>query len=60
MALAYATTALVMLADKFSLYLHVKGLNFAVPLPSLELNAFISIRIGFYLHETDVKDSVLA
>lgn len=35
MALAYATAALETLADKFSLYLHVEGLNFAFLLPSV-------------------------
>lgn len=40
MALANATTALEMLADKFSLYLHVKGLNFAFLLSSEEFIHF--------------------
>lgn len=35
MAFAYARTTLEMLAEKFSLYLHVKGLGFAFPLRSV-------------------------
>jgi len=35
MALAYATTAFEMLADTFSLYLHVEELNFAFSLSSV-------------------------
>lgn len=58
MALAYATTALEMLADKFSSYLHVKALNFAFPLPGVELNTFLSITIRFYLCKRDEKQPV--
>ena len=56
MAVAHATTALEMLADKFSLYLHVKGLCSAFPLTSVELNTFLSITIRFYLHKSDEKN----
>lgn len=57
MALAYVTAALEMLADKFSLYLHVKGLSFAFPLLSMELSTLFSVRIRFYRHKTAEKNS---
>lgn len=59
MALAYATSALEMLADKFSSDLHVKALNSAFPLPSVELNTFLSMTIIFYLCRSDGKKAVI-
>lgn len=47
MALAYATTALEMLADKFSSDLHVKALSFAFQLPGVELNTFLPTTTRF-------------
>lgn len=47
-----------MLADKFSSDLHVKALNFAFPLSSVELNTFLSVTIRFYLCESDEKKPV--
>lgn len=57
MALAYAATALEMLAGRFWLYLHVKGLSFAFLLPSMELNKFLCPRIRFCLSESDENNS---
>lgn len=57
MALAYVTTALEMLADKFSLYLHVKGLSFAFPLLSMELSTLLSRRVRSYLRKAAEKNS---
>lgn len=59
MALAYATTALEMLADKFPSDLHVKALNFAFPLPGVELNTFLSMTIRFYLCKSDEKKPII-